>query len=273
MLASVLALILPLLLMPIGQGIVTSVSAEAPPHQPLSSLARRLQVESASVVRDETGRAVSIFGVPSDEARMVFYAVDRQRGLPEGYAPPDLVRSGGRLIRTLARPDLSAMMETAATDGVELAPISTYRSPEEQSLAFEAAVWQAMARANGGLDRAEAEVRMARFVAPPGHSQHQLGTAVDFSSLEINYALQPRFQETEAGRWLAANAWQFGFVLSYSRHGEERSGYGFEPWHYRWVGRDLAAVMHREGYEDHPTLIADDFLRATEEILTFERIP
>jgi zinc D-Ala-D-Ala carboxypeptidase len=273
MLASVLALLLPLMVLS-GLAPTSPVAASGTVRSlPLSSLALRLQFERASVMRDETGQAIAIFGIPGSEARMVFIAVDRQRALPDGFQPPDLVRFGGRYVRALARTDLAAMMETAASDGVELAPISIYRPPEEQSLAFEAAVWQAMARSNGGLDRAEAESRMARFVAPPGHSQHQLGTAVDFSSREINYALQPRFEETAAGRWLATHAWQFGFVLSYSRHGEERSGYAFEPWHYRWIGRDLAAVMHREGYENHPTLIADDFLRATEEILTFERVP
>lgn len=249
------------------------VHAESTAFQPLSSLARRLQFERTSVMRDETGRAIAVFGIPSTEARMVFIAVDRERSLPDGYSPPDLVRERSRLIRALARPDMTSMMEGAASDGIELAPISIYRAPEEQSLAFESAVWQAIAREGGRIDRAEAEARMARFVAPPGHSQHQLGTAIDFSSWEDNYALQPTFQETVAGRWLEANAWQYGFVLSYSRHGEERSGYAYEPWHFRWVGRDLAAVMHREGYEDHPTLIADDFLRATEEILTFENIP
>ena len=125
-------------------------------------------------------------------------------------------------------------------------------APDEQALAFESAVWSAMARAGEPIDRAEAEARMARFVAPPGHSQHQLGTAIDFSTWEINYAVQPTFAETEAGRWLEANAWQFGFVLSYTRQGEERSGYAYEPWHYRWIGRDLAAVLQRDGYHGPP---------------------
>ncbi|MFN8634440.1 MAG: M15 family metallopeptidase [Chloroflexota bacterium] len=273
MLARALASVIPLLLLVSLHLDAPRVHAQSTGYQPLSSLARRLQFEQTSVVRDESGRAISVFGIPSTEARMVFLAVDRQRALPDGYVPPDLVAAGGRTVRALARPDLQAMIEGAASEGVELAPISIYRGPDEQALAFESGVWQVMAREGGRIDLAEAEARTARFVAPPGHSQHQLGTAVDFSSWEINYALQPRFEETVAGHWLEANAWQYGFVLSYSRHGEERSGYAFEPWHYRWVGRDLAAVMHHEGYEDHPTLIADDFLRATEEILTYERIP
>jgi D-alanyl-D-alanine carboxypeptidase len=100
-----------------------------------------------------------------------------------------------------------------------------------------------------------------------------LGTAIDFSTYEVNYALQPKFAETVAGRWLAQNAWQYGFVLSYTRQGEDRSGYAYEPWHYRWIGRDLSMVLQRDGYLDHPTLIVDDYLRAAEELLAVEGIP
>ena len=96
---------------------------------------------------------------------------------------------------------------------------------------------------------------------------------MDLSTWEVNYALQPAFADTAASRWLEQNAWQYGFVLSYTRNGEERSGYAFEPWHYRWVGRDLATVLQRDHYADHPTLIVDDYMRAAEELLNYEGIP
>lgn len=271
MLASLLALLLV---------IVPVVPTEPPPilnesvgNRPLSSLALRLQQERSAVTRDEGGRAVTIFGLPADEARMLLLPVDRQRGLPDGYRPSDLIWIGGRVVRGMARADTLAMMDAASSEDVEIAPISGYRPPDEQTLAFESAVWSAMARSEQPIDRAEAEAQMARFVAPPGHSQHQLGTAIDFSAGEVNYALQPRFAETNASRWLELNAWQYGFVLSYTRQGEDRSGYAYEPWHYRWIGRDLATILQRDGYLDHPTLIVDDYLRAAEELLAFEGIP
>jgi len=244
---------------------------DLPGYRPLSSLAVHLKSEPTAVTRDNYGHPTAIFGLPATEARMLLLPVDRQRSLPDGYVPPDLTWLGGRMIRALAKPDLVAMIEAASRDNVDLSAISIYRPPDEQALAFDAAVWQAMARES--LDRGQAESKMARFVAPPGHSQHQLGTAVDLSTWEINYALQPAFAETEAGRWLEQNAWQYGFVLSYTRNGEERSGYAYEAWHYRWIGRDLAAVLQRDGYLNHPTLIADDYLRATEELLAYESIP
>ncbi|MCC7367662.1 MAG: M15 family metallopeptidase [Chloroflexi bacterium] len=243
----------------------------------MSQLALRLQVERNAVIRDASGQVTSVFGLPANEARLLLLPVTRQRGLPDGYEPPDLTYYGGRLVRALIKPDLVAMVEAAGRDNVELAAISAYRSPDEQALAFESAVWRAVARERTPegtpIDRAEAESRSARFVAPPGHSQHQLGTAVDFSSWENNYALNPRFAETQAGLWLEQHAWEYGFVLPYPRDGEARSGYAYEAWHYRWIGRDLAAVLQRDGYLGSSSAIVDDYLRAVEELLAFEAVP
>lgn len=241
--------------------------------RPLSALAQRLRTERLAVARDGAGQPVTAFGLPAQEARILLLPVDRSRALPEGYRPPDLTWVGGRSVREIVKPDLVAMIEAASAEGVEIVPISGFRAPDEQALAFDSAVWSAMARAGGEIDLAEAETRTSRFVAPPGHSQHQLGTAVDFSTWEINYGIQPRFAETAAGRWLEARGWEYGFVLSYTRQGEDRSGYAYEPWHFRWVGRDLAALLQRDGYLDHPTLIVDDYLRAAEEVLIAEGIP
>jgi D-alanyl-D-alanine carboxypeptidase len=250
-----------------------SIHTEAGSNRPLSALASRLRSERSAVTRDQWAQPAAIFGLPVGEARMLLLPVDRRRALPDGYSPPDLTWVGGRLVRGIARTDLLAMIERADSEGVDLVPMSAYRSPDEQALAFDSAVWGALARAESEIDRAEAESRMARFVAPPGHSQHQLGTAVDFSTWEINYAIQPRFAETDASRWLERHAWEYGFVLSYTRQGEERSGYAYEPWHYRWIGRELAAVLQRDGYLEHPTLIVDDYLRAAEELLAVEGVP
>lgn len=295
MVASLLALALLLgALLPISPGgvrndIAVSPSAPAGPASaggpvsvpttrlPLSSLAVRLQIERTAIVRDATGQVTTIFGLPASEARTLLLPVNRRRGLPAGYEPNDLSRYGGRLVRALMKPDLAAIVEAAAKDRVELAAISGYRSPDEQALAFQSAVWRSLARERTPegkpLDMAEAESRSARFVAPPGHSQHQLGTAIDFSSWEVNYALNPAFGETEAGRWLEQHAWEFGFVLPYTRHGEERSGYAYEPWHFRWIGKDLAMALQHDNYLNHPSLIVDDYLRATEELLAFEAVP
>ena len=235
-----------------------------------SALAARLLTEPSAVTRDLEGRPVAIFDLPPAEARIVFLPVSRDRPLPAGYEPADLTRRAGRPVRQLVVADMHAMLDAAATDNVDLAVVSAYRSPVEQAAAFESSVWRAIGRAGGTIDRAEAEARVSRFVAPPGHSQHQLGTAIDVSTWEIDYAVQPRFDETAASRWLAANAWSYGFVLAYPRDKEGRTGYAYEPWHWRWVGRALASALWRDGYLNHPTLVADDYLRAVEEIMDAE---
>ena len=237
-----------------------------------SELAARLLAEPSAVLRDLDGRPTLVFDFAPSEARIVLLPVTRDRPLPDGYEPPDLTRAAGRPVRQIVVDDLRAMVDAAAADGVELATISAYRSPGEQAAAFESSVWRAIGRAGGTIDRAEAESRAARFVAPPGHSQHQLGTAIDFSTWEIGYAIQPRFDETGASRWLAARAWEFGFVLPYPRDKEERTGYAYEPWHWRWIGRPLAASLRGDGYLGHPVHVVDDYLRAVEEILNAEAV-
>ena len=204
---------------------------------------------------------------------MLLLPVSRWRAAPPGYQPPDLVYSLGRPVRALLVDDFRSMVADAAADAVDLAIISGYRSPAEQAAAFESAVWRRLAREAGRIDRGEAESQASRFVAPPGHSQHQLGTAVDLSTSEIGYAIQPRFAETSAGRWITLRAWEYGFVLPYTQHGESRSGYAFEPWHIRWVGRALASALHADGYLDRSELVADDYLQAVEEILNAEAVP
>ena len=69
------------------------------------------------------------------------------------------------MVRAVAHADAVAMNDAASSDGIEIVPISGYRTPDEQELAFESAVWSAMARSAEGIDRAEAESRMARFVS------------------------------------------------------------------------------------------------------------
>ena len=263
-----LTLILFFVVAPLGVGAAPRFSESR-----FSELAARLSAEPSALLRDLDGRPVAVVDVPLGEARIVLLPVTRDRPLPDGYEPPDLTRAGGRPVRQVILGDLEAMIDAAATDGVELAPISAYRSPGEQAAAFESAVWRALGRAGGTIDRAEAEARAARFVAPPGHSQHQLGTAVDFSSWEIGYAIQPRFDETVASRWLAARGWEFGFVLPYPRDKEERTGYAYEPWHWRWIGRPLAAALWRDGYFGHPHYVVDDYLRAVEELMDAEAVP
>ena len=85
--------------------------------------------------------------------------------------------------------------------------------------------------------------------ARPGHSEHQLGTAIDFRSADD--ATPPwqldDFADTDAGGWLRDHAWEYGFVLSYPRGEAAETCYSYEPWHFRYVGRDIARAVHDSG--------------------------
>jgi D-alanyl-D-alanine carboxypeptidase len=117
-----------------------------------------------------------------------------------------------------------SMDQAARADGVTLVFSSAYRSHSYQAGLF--------ARYADQYGEAQAD----RFSARPGHSQHQLGTAIDFGSIDDTFA------ETAAGKWMADNAWRFGFSLSYPQDMEELTGYIWESWHFRYITKPGAHI-------------------------------
>ena len=152
--------------------------------------------------------------------------VDTFFGVGRAYAPPDLVPStraratAGFRIRAVIVPDLRALVAGAAGAGVRIRLVSAYRS-----YATQASLLAAYTRR---LGRARALLRVAR----PGHSEHQLGTALDIAATAGAYV------------WAGRNAWRFGFVVSYPAGKSKLSCYQSEPWHLRWVGRVRARAVH-----------------------------
>jgi D-alanyl-D-alanine carboxypeptidase len=160
--------------------------------------------------------------------------MDATHGISRAWTPGDLVSLDARgllvakrglRLRKVAAAHLQAMAEEARRSGVILVVASAYRSAGYQEDLFSRGA------------RAEGEDATRRSIARPGHSEHQLGTAVDFGPIEVGFA------HTPAGTWLASQAWEFGFVLSYPQGGEAETGYVFEPWHYRYVGRSAAELI------------------------------
>jgi zinc D-Ala-D-Ala carboxypeptidase len=164
---------------------------------------------------------------------MLLYRTDREKALPAGYAPTDLVgldgtglsvSRPGHKLREAAFRALKSMNAAALAEGVTLLVSSSYRSYD-----YQVEVWSRGVAAEG-------EAATDAGIARPGHSQHQLGEAVDFGSITDAFA------ETKAGRWLAANARRFGFSLSFPKGMSEATGYQWESWHYRYVGKAAAAL-------------------------------
>ena len=168
--------------------------------------------------------------------------VDPILRIPSTYAPPDLVSTkqaglaGGGSIRKIAITDLKAMAAAARKAGSPIAVQSAYRSYAQQKTTFQGWVNSL------GYDAA------LKVSARPGHSEHQLGLAIDFKS----DAGGPPWNGTDwakspAGSWMLAHAWTFGWVLSYPRDAFDSVCYSYEPWHYRYVGRSLAKKIHDSG--------------------------
>lgn len=133
-------------------------------------------------------------------------------------------------IDTKVEPHLTDLLDEAKDDGISLKVASGYRSFAEQKSLKSAYSVMYGSGAN-------------TFSADQGYSEHQLGTTLDFTSDEIGGTLTG-FENTKAYTWLLENAHRYGFVLSYPK---DNAYYIFEPWHWRFVGEDLARDLHRNG--------------------------
>ena len=174
----------------------------------------------------------------------VHAVLDRSYALAPDDAPPDLVEasaagfdgaSGARLVRSALIADLGAMRGAWQAAGLTIVVESAYRSYEDQAATFDA--WAASIGHEAALLRA----------ARPGHSEHQLGTAIDVTSPGWSGRFGDWAVEAAEGAWMAAHAWEYGFAMSYPAGGQDDSCYGYEPWHYRWIGREAAAEHRRSG--------------------------
>ena len=172
--------------------------------------------------------------------------VDWLLGVGEEYVPPDLVSvreagiGGSGQIRQVAIADLHDMARAAAKAGTPIAVSSAYRSYAEQVRLFD------YGTNTYGHDNA------ILFWQQPGHSEHQLGLAIDFMSAGGGSPTKGDWATTPAGAWMAENAWKYGWVLSYPKDPggalfSDITCFHYEPWHYRYLGRDIAARVHRSG--------------------------
>lgn len=167
----------------------------------------------------------------------LWVVVNKQHPLnPKDYIPGDIIsgRSGYQYSNRI-NADLNTLIDTAAQQGVTLTMNSGYRSYASQATLFNGYVAQ--------YGQATAESISAR----PGYSEHQTGLAVDIGGTSNpGCNLNTCFGDTPEGRWLAVHAAEFGFVIRYQKETTELTGYSYEPWHIRYVGRELAAEYKKE---------------------------
>jgi zinc D-Ala-D-Ala carboxypeptidase len=206
----------------------------------LSSMLAPLSKDIRDGINAEKPRFLELLAQVLDEPPDLLVLVDKRHPLEDGFVPPDLASVNGYQLsrsrddlrlRRILMPALLEMDRAARAAGVTLLLSSSYRS-----YTYQASVYAKEVRLYG-------QEMADRESARPGMSQHQLGTAIDFGSITDDYA------ETRAGRWLAAHAAEFGFSLSFPKGFEGVTGYKWECWHYRYVGRP-AVRLQREFFGD-----------------------
>ena len=164
--------------------------------------------------------------------------VNKENGLKSSYEPDDLVIPKVNTIKSdiylseCASNNLEKMFKDAKEEGINLYLISGYRSSSYQEELY-----------SNSLIRKGKEYTQ-KYVAKANQSEHQTGLAVDISSKSIGYKLIQSFEMTEEGKWLEKNAHKYGFILRYKKDRVEDTGYGFEPWHFRYVGHNIAKYIY-----------------------------
>jgi LAS superfamily LD-carboxypeptidase LdcB len=231
-----------------ARSVINSSMHSDTPSRPSAAGSERSAIRSdeASLGQEAKEKVLAQrLSAPAENCGELRVMVDRSHSLPPDYVPEDLVPLRAYRVPTLgsevlqlrrdAAEHLERLVEVAAVDGEELVVSSAYRSYEEQQVSHERLV------SVYGSRRADA------MSAAPGHSQHQLGTAVDFTNSSASYQVWLPFGETTAYWWLEHHAREYGFVQAYPRGKEEETGYRWEPWHYRYVGVENAQRLQDSG--------------------------
>lgn len=169
--------------------------------------------------------------------KSLFFLIDKSHKAESSYVPKDLValeknslfdlNKAGMKIRPEAYSALKEMSQAALNDGIRLLVSSVYRSYSYQENLFN--YWVSV----DGLEEAERES------ARPGTSQHQLGTAVDFGSISDD------FDKTQMGQWIYRNAAEYGWSLSFPKGYEDVTGYRWECWHFRYIGKKACRFQQK----------------------------
>ena len=156
----------------------------------------------------------------------------------------DLVQlNNGQSVDRRIYDDLIAMLQAAKSEELNPLICSSYRTNEKQEQLYQNKVSEYLSQ---GYSKVEASDKAAFWVARPGTSEHQLGLAVDIVSTK-NQRLDRSQENTVEQQWLIQNSWKYGFVLRYPTNKNSITGVGYEPWHYRYVGKEHAKKINELG--------------------------
>jgi len=182
-------------------------------------------------------------GPSDDHWRLIL--VSPRHPVSVDFTPPQLETiSEHHQVDSRIAGSLREMIASAAGEGITLVVTSAYRPATRQAVLHNQMIDRFL---DYGHDQEAAVAAASTIVLPPGTSEHQTGLAVDIVT-PGHQSLTPDFAYTPAGIWLAQNAHRYGFILRYPRDAIHITGVIFEPWHFRYVGREHAAAIFEGGY-------------------------
>ena len=163
--------------------------------------------------------------------------------IPEDYDLTLTQLINGQAIDERCYPDLQDMMDDCRGAGLSPLICSSYRTRETQEELYENKVQRLIAE---GYNEETARTEAGTAVAVPGTSEHQLGLAVDIVDMN-NQNLDESQEDTSVQKWLMEHSWEYGWILRYPKDKSDITGIIYEPWHYRYVGKDAAREIHALG--------------------------
>ena len=183
-------------------------------------------------------------GIPKLPTAERLRLVNKQHGLPSTFRSPQLVTltiptvyakgTERTLMAAEAADALARLYEAGRKQGHTLYALSAYRSYASQQALYTYYV--------NTYGRAYAN----RYVAPPGHSEHQTGLAVDMTTERMRLGLAASLDQTPEGKWMLAHAARYGFIVRYPKGKERITGYNYEPWHLRYIGVTEAQSIYQK---------------------------
>ncbi len=189
---------------------------------------------------DGTRKIQTAYGTAgADDWKLIL--VNSDNPLPDDCSIQTAELPNGLQVDERCYPDLQEMMDACREAGLSPVICSAYRTQEFQEELYQSQIEKQMAL---GYSRERAETEAGKQVAVPGTSEHQLGLAVDI--VDMSYQLLDSSQEdTAVQKWLMEHSWEYGFILRYPDGKSDITGIAYEPWHYRYVGRENAEQIYR----------------------------
>ncbi|GAB6443368.1 M15 family metallopeptidase [Bacillus luti] len=195
--------------------------------------------------QSETGKKGSDGLILVNDQNSPLVVVNKERKLSSSYVPKNLripnvkfpfaEKVEKKYIQDVAATALEEMFKAAEKDGMHLFGVSGYRSYERQTQIYKNNVKT--------MGQKEADA----VSAVPGTSEHQTGLSIDISSQSANFELEQKFGATPEGKWVAEHAHEHGFIIRYPEGKTDITGYTYEPWHIRYVGKEHATYIYENG--------------------------